>query len=219
MMQAAWAPFSPALAGGSLAARPAEARPAPARPALSAASAARFRSMVDSNFNFVWRYVRGLGVPEALADDAAQQVFMVAAQKIDSIVEGRERSFLVGTALGVAANVRRSNARRHEVADAAALAARVDEAANPEQRAETKQALALLDRFLESLPDDLRTVFILFELEGMTMAAMAEALDLPQGTVASRLRRAREEFAAMVKRHQAGLSRPPSQPPSRGAPS
>lgn len=219
MVQASWAQFSPALAGGSIAASSPEAMTAPARPTLSAASAARFRSMVDSNFNFVWRYVRGLGVPEALADDAAQQVFMVAAKKIDSIAEGRERSFLVGTALGIAANVRRSSARRHEVADAAALSARVDDAPNPEERIQTKQALALLDRFLESLPDDLRTVFILFELEGMTMAAMAEALDLPQGTVASRLRRAREEFSAMVKRYQAGLSHPPSQPPSRGAPS
>jgi RNA polymerase sigma-70 factor (ECF subfamily) len=43
-------------------------------------------------------------------------------------------------------------------------------------------------------------VFVLFELEGMTMAEIATSLDVPPGTVASRLRRARELFAAAVSR-------------------
>jgi RNA polymerase sigma-70 factor (ECF subfamily) len=159
--------------------------------------------MVDAHFNFVWRYLRGLGVPEANVDDAAQQVFLVTAQKIDSVAEGSERSFLVGTALGVAANARRAYARRHEVSDGALVTQR-DEAPNPEERTESRQGLAVLDQFLESLPEELRAVFILFELEGLTMAAIAETLGLPAGTVASRLRRAREEFQAMAKRFQAG---------------
>jgi RNA polymerase sigma-70 factor (ECF subfamily) len=155
---------------------------------------------------FGWRFLRGLGVPEANVDDAAQQVFLVTSQKLDSVVVGSERSFLVGTALGVAANARRSYARRQEVSDAA-LESRVDEAPTPEERTEARQGLALLDQFLDSLGEDLRVVFILFELEGLTMAAIAETLGLPQGTVASRLRRAREEFQAMAKRFQAGLPR------------
>jgi RNA polymerase sigma-70 factor (ECF subfamily) len=162
--------------------------------------------MVDTHFNFIWRYLRGLGVAEASVDDAAQQVFLVAAEKLDSIVAGRERSFLVGTSLGVAANLRRADARKREVAPEE-LDAHVDLAPNPEQWTESREALGVLDRFLESLPDDLRTVFILFELEGMTMAAIAEALDLAPGTVASRLRRAREDFQAMARRFQAGLAR------------
>jgi RNA polymerase sigma-70 factor (ECF subfamily) len=162
--------------------------------------------MVDGHFNFIWRYLRGLGVPEANVDDAAQQVFLVAAQKIESVVVGSERSFLVGTALGVAANARRAYARRQEVSDGA-LAARMDEAPSPEERTEAKQGLAVLDQFLESLPEELRVVFILFELEGLTMSAIAETLNLPQGTVASRLRRAREDFQAMARRFQAGLAR------------
>jgi DNA-directed RNA polymerase specialized sigma24 family protein len=100
---------------------------------LSTESATRFRGMVDGHFNFIWRYLRGLGVPEANVDDAAQQVFLVAAQKIDSVVVGSERSFLVGTALGVAANARRAYARRQEVSDGA-LVARMDEAPSPEER-------------------------------------------------------------------------------------
>jgi RNA polymerase sigma-70 factor (ECF subfamily) len=198
------------------------ARPQADLKASSPSSLTRVRALVDSQFNFVWRYLRGLGVPEASVDDAAQQVFLVAAQKIDAIEEGRERSFLVGTAIGVAANARRSNARRREVsihapgpapgrttdhaADGADLLP-ADDAPNPEERTQSKQAIVVLDRFLESLPEDLRVVFILFELEGMTMAAIAESLGVPSGTVASRLRRAREEFHAMAKRFQAGLAR------------
>jgi RNA polymerase sigma-70 factor (ECF subfamily) len=83
------------------------------------------------------------------------------------------------------------------------LAEHTDERANPEQAAATQQAKRLLEAFLEELPEDARTVFVLFELEGMTMAAIAETLDIPPGTVASRLRRARDEFHAATKRFQA----------------
>jgi RNA polymerase sigma-70 factor (ECF subfamily) len=46
---------------------------------------------------------------------------------------------------------------------------------------------------------DLRTVFILYEVEEMTMAEIATVLQIPPGTVASRLRRAREDFLARVR--------------------
>jgi RNA polymerase sigma-70 factor (ECF subfamily) len=176
-------------------------------PAVRPASQARFRAIVDTHFNFVWRYLRALGVPQASADDAAQQVFIVAAAKIDAIEEGRERSFLVGTAHGVAANARRANERRREVPGETELSLHVDSALDPEQQTESREAVVILDRFLSSLPEDLRTVFVLFELEGVTMAAISETLQIPPGTVASRLRRAREDFREMARRVQAGLSK------------
>ena len=84
------------------------------------------------------------------------------------------------------------------------LAEHTDDRANPEQAAAATQARKLLDSFLDELAEDVRTVFVLFELEGMTMASIGETLELPPGTVASRLRRAREEFHAAAKRFQAG---------------
>jgi RNA polymerase sigma-70 factor, ECF subfamily len=171
----------------------------------SPAAQARFRGIVDAHFNFVWRYLRGLGVPEAAVDDAAQQVFLVAASKVDAIEAGLERSFLVGTAHGVAANARRAHERRREVHGDGELAGHPDEGPDPEQRTESREAAAILDQFLASLPEELRSVFILFELEGMTMAAISESLHIPAGTVASRLRRAREDFHEMARRVQAGI--------------
>jgi RNA polymerase sigma-70 factor (ECF subfamily) len=54
---------------------------------------------------------------------------------------------------------------------------------------------------------ELRTVFVLFELEGLPVKDIAEIEELPIGTASSRLRRAREEFAAIAKRVRAQLTR------------
>jgi RNA polymerase sigma-70 factor (ECF subfamily) len=177
------------------------------RPVMSPEAAARFRGMVDRDFAVVWRLLRGLGVAAGSVDDAAQQVFLIASQRIDAITAGSERAFLLATARGVAANVRRSQARSHEVPDESAVAEKVDDGANPEQALASRQARALLDSILDGLPEDAREVFVLFELEGMTMATIAETLGLPPGTVASRLRRAREEFHAASRRFQAAAHR------------
>jgi RNA polymerase sigma-70 factor (ECF subfamily) len=172
---------------------------------MSAEASVRFRRLVDGEFALVWRFLRGLGVPAGGVDDAAQQVFLVAAQRLEGITPGSERAFLLSTARGVAANARRAQTRSREVLDDELLAEHTDDRANPEQAAAAKQARRLLEAFLEELPEDARTVFVLFELEGMTMAAIAETLDLPPGTVASRLRRARDEFHAAAKRFQSQL--------------
>ncbi len=166
---------------------------------LSSSEAARFRALVDDQFNFVWRFLRGLGVLEANVDDAAQHVFWITALRLTGITRGSERGFLLSTARGVAANARRASARLREVADEDALERSIDAAPTPEQAVATKQARRNLDAFLEGLPDEMRIVFVLFELEGQTMAAIAVLLGVPPGTVASRLRRARESFHAAAR--------------------
>lgn len=178
-----------------------------AHDAAPVSSEARFRTMVDANFAFIWRSLRGLGVPAEGVDDAAQHVFWVASQKMGSIAEGSERSFLFGTALGVAANARRARARTREVLDEDTLVALPDHAPDAERVMEMKEARAMLDRVLEAMPDNLRAVFVLFALEGTPTQEIAELLSIPAGTVASRLRRARETFHAIAKRLEARSKR------------
>jgi RNA polymerase sigma-70 factor (ECF subfamily) len=60
-----------------------------------------------------------------------------------------------------------------------------------------------MDRVLESMPIALRSVLVLYEMEEMTMAEIAVMLGIPPGSVASRLRRAREHFHEYVRRYQA----------------
>src|SRR5262245_4875388 len=89
----------------------------PAGPELAGAdvSPLSFSRLFREQVDFVTRYLRRLGIPEHLVEDAAQKVFLVASSKLELIRSGAERSFLVGTAHRVAADVRDQLSRRREL--------------------------------------------------------------------------------------------------------
>jgi RNA polymerase sigma-70 factor (ECF subfamily) len=159
----------------------------------------RWRAIVRDHVDFIWRALRRLGVLEADLADAAQQVFLVLARKLNLVHEGSERGFLFQTAFRVASDNRRTRARRREVPDDL-LALQPDERPGPDQDLEARHRRAQLDRILDRMPMDLRAVFVLSELEELTMAQIAEMMSTPPGTVASRLRRARVAFSEHVAR-------------------
>lgn len=156
-------------------------------------------ALVQLHFRFVWRLLRRLGLDPASADDAAQQVFIVATGKLSRIAPGSERSFLYGAALRIAAQARRQSARTehasedacHDYADGSAL---------PDEQLDRQRALSLIDAALEPMTLELRAAFVMFEIEGMTTQEIAELTGVSSGTVASRLRRAREQFFARIER-------------------
>jgi RNA polymerase sigma-70 factor (ECF subfamily) len=159
---------------------------------------------VRDHYDFIWRTLRRLGVPPGLVDDATQKVFWIATRKIQEARVEKERSFLFAIALRVAGDERRALRRRPEVADESACDAARDELPPPDELVEQRQARELLDRILERMPFELRVVFVLFELEEMSTSEIAALLEIPSGTVASRLRRAREDFEDQVARLRAG---------------
>jgi RNA polymerase sigma-70 factor (ECF subfamily) len=159
---------------------------------------ARLAELLRAHFRSVWRALRRLGVPEHAVDDAAQEVFIVAAKKLSTITPAYERRFLYGVALRVAANARRARAARPERAETVELEETASAAPSPEALLDRKRARELLDATLEAMPDDLRTAFVLFELEGCSAPEVAALLGIPIGTATSRLRRAREAFRASV---------------------
>jgi RNA polymerase sigma-70 factor, ECF subfamily len=164
---------------------------------LHRAQEQRLRQMVQAHFNFAWRTLRRLGVAEADLPDAAQQVFSVVAEKLALISESAEKSFIFGTALRVASHARRAKRRKREapLEDAGTL---LDAAPNPEQALQRSQAIEQLAEILDGMDETSRAVFVLFELEQLTMAEIARLQRVPLGTVASRLRRAREQFHVAV---------------------
>jgi RNA polymerase sigma-70 factor (ECF subfamily) len=167
--------------------------PADSLQVADAGRASRIRSLVDEHVDFIWRSLRRLGVLEADLADAAQQVFLVAARKLDLVQAGKERAFLFQTAIRVASDSRRTLRRRREVSDEV-LVGQADDAPGPDDYAEARMRRAQLDRILDALPIELRAVFVLSQIEELTMAEIAALTDTPPGTVASRLRRARELF-------------------------
>lgn len=162
----------------------------------------RLAGLVRAHYAFVWRLLRRLGLGEGDADDAAQQVFLAASGRLNAVETERERSFLYGVALNVGARARRSLGRRREEPLEAA-SERVALEPNAEQLLERRQARALLDQLLDEMPEDLRVVFVLFELEELSTPQIAELCEIPIGTAASRLRRAREDFEERVARLEA----------------
>jgi RNA polymerase sigma-70 factor (ECF subfamily) len=132
---------------------------------------ARLRGLIDQYLDFVARVLRNAGVPEAQIDDDVQRI---------------------------AAHARRTVARRREV-HSDEIPEIVNSLATPEQLTDQKRARQLLDHVLSQMDSDLRTVFLLYEFEEMSMAEIAGVLRIPQGTVASRLRRARAEFRDRVR--------------------
>ena len=159
---------------------------------------ARITAVVRTNHDFIWRLLRRLGIPEANVDDATQQVFCVAARRIDEIAPGSERSFLFGTAVRVASDDRRS-AHHREQPDGK-LDRHISPGPDTEDMVEKNRRRRLLDEVLRSMPIELRAILVLFELEQMTKSEVAALLGIPEGTCVSRLRRARQEFQTIARR-------------------
>lgn len=169
----------------------------------SPASKARLANMLSTHYRTVWRTLRRLGVPSDRCDDAAQEVYIVAARKLDVVEVGCERKYLLSTSVRVAANYRRARAARPEVSDEELVCRESDPQPGADHLLDQKRMRELLDEVLDSLSRDLRTVFVLFELEGLSVPEIAELIGAPLGTVASRLRRARASFHSAVRRHRA----------------
>jgi RNA polymerase sigma-70 factor, ECF subfamily len=157
--------------------------------------------LIASEGAFVARMLRRAGVLEDAVDDAVQQVFLVAARRLADVRAGSGRAFLVGVALNVAAHARRRATRRPEVVDPG-WEDMLDDSPLPDDALDSARLGAVVTHALQGLPDELRAVLLLVDVEEHTMARAAELLQIPRGTVASRLRRARADLAAAVARER-----------------
>ena len=164
---------------------------------------ARLRALVEAHIDATARVLRRLGVRSGDVDDAVQQVFLTLARRLDDVEQNAERAFLYRTALNVAAHARRTIARRREV-DEPSGEGPVSTAASAEELVDRRRAAELLERVLDAMEDDVREVFVLLEVEELSMAEIAELLAIPPGTVASRLRRGRADFQERVARLRKG---------------
>jgi RNA polymerase sigma-70 factor (ECF subfamily) len=158
--------------------------------------------MFTAHHALVWRTLRRRGLDPDAAADATQQTFLVAAERLTDINHDSERAFLVGTALRVAFSWGRKTVRWQLDDD---MDRRVAAAArNP---LDEQTAIQLCDLALSKVDPELAEIFVLFELEDLTSPEIAALLEIPLGTVASRLRRAREQFRMVVGRIELAMRR------------
>lgn len=173
-------------------------------PSLPVDQAAHFREMFESEADYVWTTLRRLGVRPSDLEDAVHEVFIVVHRHLGEYDTARPlRPWLAGIAFRVASEHRRRARRRPEVVSDAEVATRADDALPADERVAQRQASEVLNEALESLADDRRIVFVLHDLDAQTMPEIAAALSIPLNTAYSRLRLAREDFAAAVRRIRA----------------
>jgi len=179
---------------------PQDAAPSPTAdedpPKLRAPS--RLERALAHHLDLVWRVLRRAGLTQADAEDAAQDVFWVFSRRLADVPDAAERAFLISTALRVAADRRR--AKWYSVGLALDFELEAADAPLPDEALDRRRAQALLDGALEHLSAAERAVFVLTELEEMTRPEVARTLEISEGTVASRLLRARTRFHAALKR-------------------
>lgn len=160
----------------------------------------------DEVARLAFRALRRLGVPESNLGDAVQEVLCVVHRRQqDFRGESSVRTWVFGIALRVASSYRRRQRNSEKMFDTESGLVEQTASTGPSPFAilERREASRLLYDLLEELPDELRAVFVLIELEELTLAEAADALGLPSSTCKSHLRRARLAFNAKVARERA----------------
>ena len=172
-----------------------------AAPPEAEPAAAAVARLFHEHQPFVWRNARRLGCADEWVDDAVQEVFLVAARRLQELSpESDVRGWLFAIVFRVAQRMQRDRARYrariHRYSETRGDA----RAASPE---DTSHAARQLRELLAMLNEAQRVVVILIELEGMTSAEVARVLGVPPGTVDSRLRAARKQLQEILERQRA----------------
>jgi RNA polymerase sigma-70 factor (ECF subfamily) len=176
-------------------------------------------ALYRAHASFVAGFLVRLGAPTSELEDLVQEVFVVAHRKGGYVTgPAQPRSWLGAIALRVALASRRArtlrNRRESLDADSVELAPiPAGATSDPGVNLEARRALARVQRALETLPDEYRAAFLLFEIEGESCESIAAVWNVPVGTIYSRLHHARRRF---MQAH-AALSEQPSAWPARRA--
>jgi RNA polymerase sigma-70 factor (ECF subfamily) len=160
-----------------------------------------FEQIYDKYFGFAWSNLRRFGVRDRHLEDAVQDLFLVVHRRLGEF-EGRSslRTWLAGIAWRVASDYRRHESRKGGVeALTDTFAAKTHD---PHGMAVHAEAMRQLDQILRQLDDDKRVVFVLTELEEMSVPEIAEAIGVNLNTVYARLRAARKSFNEELERQK-----------------
>ena len=164
---------------------------------------AELETIYAKHADFVWRTLLRMGVSRADVGDAMQDVFLVVHRQLPGF-EGRSAlsTWLFTICRTIAVKRWRQYRRERETATENDAEDVVDLHADVGRAAEHNQELTLLETILKLLDVNQRNVFILFELEKLSGEEISQALDIPLGTVYSRLQLARNSFRQALARHR-----------------
>jgi RNA polymerase sigma-70 factor (ECF subfamily) len=153
-----------------------------------------FAELIERHQEAVFRVVRNLLSQVAECEDIAQDVFLAAFARLTSFDPARAsfRTWLLAIARNACLNALKK--RRPLLTDFSGPASHPADLRAPGQNLEQAELFRRLDEALAALPFEQRTVFVLAELEGLSLDEVGRIEDIPVGTVKSRLSRARQKL-------------------------
>jgi RNA polymerase sigma-70 factor, ECF subfamily len=157
-----------------------------------------FRALFQAECSYVYHSLRRLGVHERDLEDVAHEVFLAIHKRLDDYDPGRPlRPWIFAFAYRFASDYRKLARHRERSGDEIDVADTTD---SVDDRIDAERSRKLVVDALEALDLDKRAVFVMHEIDGIAIPAIAGSLGIPVNTAYSRLRLAREQFAAAVKR-------------------
>jgi RNA polymerase sigma-70 factor (ECF subfamily) len=161
-----------------------------------------FESLVRKHQHRVYALCRRLTGAHQSADDLAQETFIKAYFALGRFDAAWPLyPWLRRIALNAGLNYLKARGRERSLEEGslgARTAPRSAPADDPEERLERAEFEARFDGAVESLPPEQKSVFVLRFHEGLSYEEISRALDLPLGTVMSRLNRARQKLKDLL---------------------
>jgi RNA polymerase sigma-70 factor (ECF subfamily) len=162
-----------------------------------------FRSIFETYGPFVTRALRQLEVPSADRHDLRQEIFVIVLRRLHEY-DGRSslRSWIYGICVRMASTYRRSaRVRREQACESPEPAlSPAHDAASQDLGLDSRRAFAHAEALLAKLDDEKRRVFVLYEIEGLSMIEVAEEVGCPLQTAYSRLHAARKGMKVLLQR-------------------
>jgi RNA polymerase sigma-70 factor (ECF subfamily) len=168
---------------------------------------AGFGAIYESMVDYVWNVVCRMGVPQSDAEDVVQEVFVTVYRRLGEF-EGRAqlKTWVFTIAAHLVQHYFRTHARKpgdRASAKGTEIQALVDQRENgPANQVERRERYDALDQVLGQLDEGKRLVFVLAELEQLTLVEIGEIVGANPNTVATRLRAARQAFEKALARFQ-----------------
>ena len=157
---------------------------------------------------YVWNVVAHMGVHRSDAEDVVQEVFVTVYRRLGEF-EGRAllKTWVFGIAVHLVQHYFRTHVRKpgdRATVKGTEIHVLADQRENgPASHVERMERYDALDRVLAELDEAKRLVFVLAELEEMTLSEIGEIVGANANTVATRLRAARQAFEKALARFQA----------------